>query len=230
LVEEIQVRAEKNERVLVTTLTKRMAEELTKYLSRISIRCRYIHSDIDTLERVEIMQDLRKGLFDVLIGVNLLREGLDLPEVSLVAILDADKEGFLRSARSLTQTVGRAARNINGMAIMYADNVTKSMKKTIDETQYRREKQMAYNDRNNITPQALNKAIDETFDRNSVADAYVKKEAAEPIEYLTKEQLQARVRQTRKNMEKAAMEMDFIQAAHFRDEIERIQNQLKTLA
>ncbi len=230
LVEEIQVRAEKNERVLVTTLTKRMAEELTKYLSRISIRCRYIHSDIDTLERVEIMQDLRKGLFDVLIGVNLLREGLDLPEVSLVAILDADKEGFLRSARSLTQTVGRAARNINGMAIMYADNVTKSMKKTIDETQYRREKQMAYNDRNNITPQALNKAIDETFDRNSVADAYVKKEAAELIEYLTKEQLQARVRQTRKNMEKAAMEMDFIQAAHFRDEIERIQNQLKTLA
>ncbi|MEK9530536.1 MAG: helicase-related protein, partial [Flavobacteriaceae bacterium] len=230
LVEEIQVRAEKNERVLVTTLTKRMAEELTKYLSRISIRCRYIHSDIDTLERVEIMQDLRKGLFDVLIGVNLLREGLDLPEVSLVAILDADKEGFLRSARSLTQTVGRAARNINGMAIMYADNVTKSMKKTIDETQYRREKQMAYNDRNNITPQTLNKAIDETFDRNSVADAYVKKEAAEPIEYLTKEQLQARVRQTRKNMEKAAMEMDFIQAAHFRDEIERIQNQLKTLA
>ena len=230
LVEEIQVRAEKNERVLVTTLTKRMAEELTKYLSRISIRCRYIHSDIDTLERVEIMQDLRKGLFDVLIGVNLLREGLDLPEVSLVAILDADKEGFLRSARSLTQTVGRAARNINGMAIMYADNVTKSMKKTIDETQYRREKQMAYNDRNNITPQALNKAIDETFDRNSVANAYVKKEAAEPIEYLTKEQLQARVRQTRKNMEKAAMEMDFIQAAHFRDEIERIQNQLKTLA
>ena len=230
LVEEIQVRAEKNERVLVTTLTKRMAEELTKYLSRISIRCRYIHSDIDTLERVEIMQDLRKGLFDVLIGVNLLREGLDLPEVSLVAILDADKEGFLRSARSLTQTVGRAARNINGMAIMYADNVTKSMKKTIDETQYRREKQMAYNDRNNITPQALNKAIDETFDRNSVADAYVKKEATEPIEYLTKEQLQARVRQTRKNMEKAAMEMDFIQAAHFRDEIERIQNQLKTLA
>jgi excinuclease ABC subunit B len=159
LVEEIQQRAEKDERVLVTTLTKRMAEELTKYLSRISIRCRYIHSDIDTLERVEIMHDLRKGLFDVLIGVNLLREGLDLPEVSLVAILDADKEGFLRSARSLTQTVGRAARNLNGMAIMYADNVTKSMKKTIDETQYRREKQMAYNDRHNITPQALKQGI-----------------------------------------------------------------------
>ena len=230
LVEEIQQRAEKDERVLVTTLTKRMAEELTKYLSRISIRCRYIHSDIDTLERVEIMHDLRKGLFDVLIGVNLLREGLDLPEVSLVAILDADKEGFLRSARSLTQTVGRAARNLNGKAIMYADNVTKSMKKTIDETQYRREKQMAYNDRHNITPQALNKALEETFDRSTVADDYIKREAAEPIAYLTKEQLQARVRQNRKNMEKAAMDMDFIQAAHFRDEIERIQNQLKTLA
>ena len=230
LVEEIQQRAEKDERVLVTTLTKRMAEELTKYLSRISIRCRYIHSDIDTLERVEIMHDLRKGLFDVLIGVNLLREGLDLPEVSLVAILDADKEGFLRSARSLTQTVGRAARNLNGKAIMYADNVTKSMKKTIDETQYRREKQMAYNDRHNITPQALNKALEETFDRSTVADDYIKREAVEPIAYLTKEQLQARVRQNRKNMEKAAMDMDFIQAAHFRDEIERIQNQLKTLA
>ena len=230
LVEEIQQRAEKDERVLVTTLTKRMAEELTKYLSRISIRCRYIHSDIDTLERVEIMHDLRKGLFDVLIGVNLLREGLDLPEVSLVAILDADKEGFLRSARSLTQTVGRAARNLNGMAIMYADNVTKSMKKTIDETQYRREKQVAYNDRHNITPQALNKALDETFERSTVADDYIKREAAEPIEYLTKDQLKARIRQNRKNMEKAAMDMDFIQAAHFRDEIERIQNQLKTLA
>jgi excinuclease ABC subunit B len=229
LVEEIQQRAEKDERVLVTTLTKRMAEELTKYLSRISIRCRYIHSDIDTLERVEIMHDLRKGLFDVLIGVNLLREGLDLPEVSLVAILDADKEGFLRSARSLTQTVGRAARNLNGKAVMYADNITKSMKKTIDETQYRREKQMAYNDRHNITPQALNKALEETFDRSTVADDYIKKEAAEPIEYLTKEQLQARVRKNRKNMEKAALDMDFIQAAHFRDEIERIQNQLKTL-
>jgi excinuclease ABC subunit B len=229
LVEEIQQRAEKDERVLVTTLTKRMAEELTKYLSRISIRCRYIHSDIDTLERVEIMHDLRKGLFDVLIGVNLLREGLDLPEVSLVAILDADKEGFLRSARSLTQTVGRAARNLNGKAIMYADNITKSMKKTINETQYRREKQMAYNDSHNITPQALNKALEETFDRSTVADDYIKKEAAEPIEYLTKEQLQARVRKNRKNMEKAALDMDFIQAAHFRDEIERIQNQLKTL-
>lgn len=229
LVEEIQVRSEKDERVLVTTLTKRMAEELTKYLSRISIRCRYIHSDIDTLERVEIMHDLRKGLFDVLIGVNLLREGLDLPEVSLVAILDADKEGFLRSARSLTQTVGRAARNLNGMAIMYADTVTKSMQKTIDETQYRRAKQMAYNERNNITPQALNKALDNTFERSNPSSSLsiIKKE---DIAYLSKEALQAKIRDARKEMEKAAKDMDFIRAAHFRDEIERMQNQVKTLA
>ena len=229
LVEEIQLRTEKDERVLVTTLTKRMAEELTKYLSRIAIRCRYIHSDIDTLERVEIMHDLRKGLFDVLIGVNLLREGLDLPEVSLVAILDADKEGFLRSARSLTQTVGRAARNLNGMAIMYADTMTKSMQKTIDETQYRRAKQMAYNERNNITPRALNKALDETFERSNAAPASATLEK-EDITYLSKDALQAKVRKARKDMEKAAMDMDFIQAAHFRDEIERMQNQLKTLA
>ncbi len=229
LVEEIQLRTEKDERVLVTTLTKRMAEELTKYLSRIAIRCRYIHSDIDTLERVEIMHDLRKGLFDVLIGVNLLREGLDLPEVSLVAILDADKEGFLRSARSLTQTVGRAARNLNGMAIMYADNVTKSMQKTIDETLYRRAKQMAYNEKHNITPQALNKALDETFERTNAAPESATLEK-EDIAYLSKDALQAKVRKARKDMEKAAMDMDFIQAAHFRDEIERMQNQLKTLA
>ena len=229
LVEEIQLRTEKDERVLVTTLTKRMAEELTKYLSRIAIRCRYIHSDIDTLERVEIMHDLRKGLFDVLIGVNLLREGLDLPEVSLVAILDADKEGFLRSARSLTQTVGRAARNLNGMAIMYADNVTKSMQKTIDETLYRRAKQMAYNEKHNITPQALNKALDETFERMNAAPESARLEK-EDIAYLSKDALQAKVRKARKDMEKAAMDMDFILAAHFRDEIERMQNQLKTLA
>ena len=229
LVEEIQLRTEKDERVLVTTLTKRMAEELTKYLSRIAIRCRYIHSDIDTLERVEIMHDLRKGLFDVLIGVNLLREGLDLPEVSLVAILDADKEGFLRSARSLTQTVGRAARNLNGMAIMYADNMTKSMQKTIDETLYRRAKQMAYNEKHNITPQALNKALDETFERMNASPETATLEK-EDIAYLSKDALQAKIRKARKDMEKAAMDMDFIQAAHFRDEIERIQNQLKTLA
>ncbi|CAI8173118.1 MAG: UvrABC system protein B [Bacteroidota bacterium] len=229
LVEEIQLRTEKDERVLVTTLTKRMAEELTKYLSRIAIRCRYIHSDIDTLERVEIMHDLRKGIFDVLIGVNLLREGLDLPEVSLVAILDADKEGFLRSARSLTQTVGRAARNLNGMAIMYADNVTKSMQKTIDETQNRRAKQMAYNDKHNITPQALNKALDETFERMNATPEPATLEK-EDIAYLSKDALQSKIRKARKDMEKAAMDMDFIQAAHFRDEIERMQNQLKTLA
>ena len=165
LIEEIQIRNEKNERTLVTTLTKKMAEELTKYLTRIDIRCRYIHSDIDTIERVEIIHELRKGMFDVLIGVNLLREGLDLPEVSLVVILDADKEGFLRSARSLTQTVGRAARNVNGMAIMYADRITKSMKKTIDETNYRRKKQLEYNKLNNITPSPLDKNIEDIFEK-----------------------------------------------------------------
>ncbi|MEL6304381.1 MAG: excinuclease ABC subunit UvrB, partial [Bacteroidota bacterium] len=168
LVEEIQLRVEADERILVTTLTKRMAEELAKYLTRINVRCRYIHSDVDTLERVEIMQDLRKGIFDVLIGVNLLREGLDLPEVSLVAILDADKEGFLRNNRSLTQTVGRAARNLNGKAIMYADSITDSMQKTIDETNYRREKQIAYNTANNIVPKALNKNLDNALAKNSV--------------------------------------------------------------
>ena len=169
LMEEIQKRTEQDERTLVTTLTKRMAEELTQYLSRMQIRCRYIHSDVDTLERVEIMQNLRKGIFDVLIGVNLLREGLDLPEVSLAAILDADKEGFLRSNRSLTQTVGRAARNVNGKAIMYADSITKSMQKTIDETNYRREKQYQYNKVNNIIPKALNKSLDSALAKNSVA-------------------------------------------------------------
>ncbi len=169
LIEEIQIRVEKDERTLVTTLTKRMAEELTKYLSRVNIRCRYIHSDVDTLERVEIMQDLRKGVFDVLVGVNLLREGLDLPEVSLVAILDADKEGFLRSHRSLTQTVGRAARNLNGRAILYADVITKSMQKTMDETDYRRNKQHAYRVENNLKPEALNKSLNNALSKNSVA-------------------------------------------------------------
>ena len=227
LVEEIQLRVEKDERTLVTTLTKRMAEELAKYLTRINVRCRYIHSDVDTLERVEIMQDLRKGIFDVLIGVNLLREGLDLPEVSLVAILDADKEGFLRNNRSLTQTVGRAARHLNGMAIMYADKVTDSMQKTIDQTTYRREKQMAYNQEHNITPKALNKSLDSVLAKNSVSTYHFEKEemrAAEPdLDYLTKEQLEKMIRQKRKAMEKAAKELDFMQAAKLRDEIKLLQ-------
>jgi excinuclease ABC subunit B len=229
LVEEIHQRVEKDERTLVTTLTKRMAEELAKYLDRISVRCRYIHSDVATLERVEIMQDLRKGIFDVLIGVNLLREGLDLPEVSLVAILDADKEGFLRSNRSLTQTVGRAARNLNGRAIMYADKITASMQKTIDQTNYRREKQIAYNVKHNITPTALNKSLDNVLSENSVSTYHYKKEelrAAEPdLEYLTKEQIEKMIRDKRKAMEKAAKELDFMQAAKLRDEIKALQEQ-----
>jgi excinuclease ABC subunit B len=227
LVEEIQQRVELDERTLVTTLTKRMAEELTKYLTRIDIRCRYIHSDVDTLERVEIMQDLRKGLFDVLIGVNLLREGLDLPEVSLVAILDADKEGFLRSNRSLTQTVGRAARNLNGKAIMYADTITDSMQKTIDETNYRRDKQMAYNKERGITPKALNKNLDNALARNSVSTYHFQKEelrAAEPdLAYLTQDQKEKLIREKRKAMEKAAKELNFMEAAKLRDEIKMLQ-------
>ena len=233
LVEEIHQRVEKDERTLVTTLTKRMAEELTKYLARINVRCRYIHSDVDTLERVEIMQDLRKGVFDVLIGVNLLREGLDLPEVSLVAILDADKEGFLRSNRSLTQTVGRAARHLNGKAIMYADKITNSMQKTIDGTNYRREKQIAYNVANNITPKALNKSLDSALAKNSVSTYHFKKEelrAAEPdMEYLTKDQIEKMIRGKRKAMEKAAKELDFMQAAKLRDEIKMLQTQDKEM-
>ena len=230
LIEEIQQRTEKDERTLVTTLTKRMAEELTQYLSRAQIRCRYIHSDVETLERVEIMQDLRKGIFDVLIGVNLLREGLDLPEVSLVAILDADKEGFLRSNRSLTQTVGRAARNINGKAIMYADKVTKSMKKTIDETNYRRDKQMFYNKKNNLIPKALNKSLDSALARNSVAtmaqELEQRREAEEVNRYLTKPEIEKKIREVRKYMEKAAKSLDFIEAAKYRDEIKNLQEQL----
>lgn len=233
LIEEIHLRIEKDERTLVTTLTKRMAEELTKYLDRIQIRCRYIHSDVDTLERVEIMQDLRKGLFDVLVGVNLLREGLDLPEVSLVAILDADKEGFLRSARSLTQTVGRAARNLNGKAIMYADKITKSMQKTMDETEYRRQKQIAYNTKNNLKPKALNKSLDNILSKNSVSTYSYELEAlkaAEPeSEYLSKPELEKKIREKRKLMEEAAKSLDFIIAAKLRDEIKSYQNKLENL-
>jgi excinuclease ABC subunit B len=230
LIEEIQQRAEIDERVLVTTLTKRMAEELAKYLTKVSIRCRYIHSEVDTLERIEIMQDLRKGLFDVLIGVNLLREGLDLPEVSLVAILDADKEGFLRSHRSLTQTIGRAARNLNGKAIMYADKITASMQKTIDETDYRRTKQMNFNTANNVVPMALNKKIESAFTKIPLIDAelgYLPNVAAEPIpEYLSKAEIDKRIRDKRKAMEKAAKDLDFMQAAKLRDEIKALQERI----
>ena len=230
LIEEIQQRCEVDERVLVTTLTKRMAEELTKYLTKVAIRCRYIHSDVDTLERVEIMQDLRKGLFDVLIGVNLLREGLDLPEVSLVAILDADKEGFLRSHRSLTQTVGRAARNVNGKAIMYADKITASMQKTIDETNYRREKQMNYNTKNGLEPKALNKSLGSALGNNSVSTLYYENQALKAAEpeslYLSKSEIEKKIRDAKKAMEKAAKELDFMQAAKYRDEIKALQEKL----
>ncbi len=230
LIEEIQTRAEVDERVLVTTLTKRMAEELAKYLDKVSIRCRYIHSDVDTLERIEIMQDLRKGLFDVLIGVNLLREGLDLPEVSLVAILDADKEGFLRSHRSLTQTIGRAARNLNGKAIMYADKITVSMQKTIDETNYRRTKQIHFNTENNVVPMALNKKIESAFTKHPLVDyelGIATPIAAEPqMEYLSKPEIEKRIREKRKAMEKAAKELDFMQAAKLRDAIKALQEKI----
>ncbi len=235
LIEEIQDRVEKDQRTLVTTLTKRMAEELAKYLTRINVRCRYIHSDVDTLERVEIMQDLRKGLFDVLIGVNLLREGLDLPEVSLVAIIDADKEGFLRSNRSLTQTIGRAARHVHGKAIMYADKITASMQKTMDETEYRRQKQIAYNTENNITPTPLVKKLDSALIRKKL-DVYEQDEkpsmkaAEEEVAYLSKTQLEKKIREKRKAMEAAAKDLDFMEAARLRDEIKLIQEKVNELA
>jgi len=228
LLEEVQKRIELDERILVTTLTKRMAEELTKYLTRIQVRSRYIHSDVDTLERVQIMQDLRKGLFDVLVGVNLLREGLDLPEVSLVAILDADKEGFLRSHRSLTQTIGRAARHINGTAIMYADKVTRSMQLTIDDTNYRREKQIQYNTENNITPKQIKKSIDDNLTKSQITsfhyDPLANIAAEEEIAYLTKPELEKRIREKRKLMEQAAKALDFIAAAQLRDEIKALKD------
>jgi len=231
LINEINDRIEKSERILVTTLTKRMAEELTKYLTRLSIKCEYIHSDVDTLERVKIMENLRLGTFDVLIGVNLLREGLDLPEVSLVAILDADKEGFLRSERSLTQTAGRAARNLNGRVIMYADTITKSMQATIDSTLYRREKQLKYNEINNITPTQINKQIGSIIDTGTKGKAYIEPEntdiAADPVvEYMSSEALKKTIEKTKKEMQKAAKELDFISAAQHRDEIKRLEELL----
>lgn len=229
LMEEIQKRAEVDERVLVTTLTKKMAEELTKYFTKFGIRCRYIHSDVETLERIQIMQDLRVGLFDVLIGVNLLREGLDLPEVSLVAILDADKEGMLRSRRSMIQTVGRAARNIHGKAIMYADKMTQSMQKTIDETNYRRKKQQDYNDRHGITPKALNKKISESLvgrTKDFPDDKYTHKQilaqVAEKKMTYSSEDKEQLIAQKQKEMEAAAKHLDFILAAKIRDEIKAL--------
>ncbi len=226
LMEEIQKRADADERVLVTTLTKKMAEELTKYFTKFGIRTRYIHSDVETLERIQIMQDLRLGLFDVLIGVNLLREGLDLPEVSLVAILDADKEGMLRSRRSMIQTVGRAARNINGKAIMYADKITKSMQATLDETEYRRAKQMKYNEENGLVPQALNKKISESLvgrSKDFPDEKYTQKEILQKVaeakaSYAT-EDIEQMIEQKQKEMEAAAKNLDFIKAAKLRDEI-----------
>lgn len=239
LLDEINQVIAKNERVLVTTLTKKMAEELTKYMSRLDIRCKYIHSDVDTLERVEIMRDLRLGVIDVLIGVNLLREGLDLPEVSLVAILDADKEGFLRSERSLTQTAGRAARNINSKVIMYADKITDSMQKTIDETNRKRSKQMAYNSEHNITPAQIVKSTESILGQTAVADSkgkgprpYIQSEtlslAADPIlQYMSMNDLKKSVSQTQKAMEQAVKELDFLEAARLRDEWLALQNLVK---
>ncbi len=226
IINEIHLRVSSNERVLITTLTKRMAEELTKFLAKVDIRSRYIHSDIDTMERVEIMQGLRKGLFDVLVGVNLLREGLDLPEVSLVIILDADKEGFLRSHRSLTQTIGRAARNVNGKAIFYADKITKSMKKTIDETEYRREKQKKYNKKNNLTPTPLNKSIKDVFlnqsDNVNLKKIQKEKDILSNIKNLSKNQKEKEIRKYRTEMESAAKSLDFIEAARLRDIIKSL--------
>jgi excinuclease ABC subunit B len=233
---EIRTRSKLGERALVTTITKRMAEELSAYLIKYDIKCSYIHSDIDTLDRIDIMEELRNGTIDVLVGVNLLREGLDLPEVSLVAILDADKEGFLRSSRSLTQTAGRAARNLNGKVIMYADVITRSMKQTIDETDRRRSKQMKYNEEMGIIPAQIfrksGSALSGLGRKTIPAKAYIEPDrpdiAADPvIKYMNRDALEKAIDKTRKNMEKAAAELDFIEAARFRDEMADLQNLLR---
>ncbi len=234
LLEEIAVRAEKDERVLVTTLTKRMAEELTDYLLKNGVRCNYIHSDVDTMERIQIMADLRQGLYDVLVGVNLLREGLDLPEVSLVAIIDADKEGFLRDHRSLTQTAGRAARNVNGKVIMYADKITESMQDTISETNRRREKQMRYNKENGITPQQIQKALtlsplvkEQSAPESGYTQKELTKSVADPIiAGMSRQQLEKTIARTRKLMNEAAARMDFMEAAQYRDEMFKLESML----
>ena len=245
LLDEIHKVVAKDERILVTTLTKRMAEELSKYLTKLQIRCRYIHSEVDTLERVEILRQLRVGMFDVLIGINLLREGLDLPEVSLVAILDADKEGFLRNERSLTQTAGRAARNVDGLVIFYADKMTESMQKTIDETSRRREKQVAYNIEHGITPKTIIKSKEQVFAQTSVLDIkgfdekksyaigsdedIITVAAEDQEEYLTIPKMEKKIAAIKKSMEKAAKDMDFMEAARLRDEMFRLKKELETM-